>query len=157
MSDVGGPERAKQWDWPVRRRAAPVAVAFMLGIFLYRHLPHQPLLWTILLAGLIALCISLFGRAWLCTGATLVATFLAGLALAQVEAFRYPANHISVFAADQRHLAQLELSIDNSPRVLTWTFESEVSGPYSRVRYAASATTVPTCRLPCTESTPPTP
>src|SRR5688572_29249998 len=52
-----------------------------------------------------------------------IALFLCGTLAAQLEAFYYPRNQIGHFATDTRRLAQLELKIDNEPRVL--------SDPYS--------------------------
>lgn len=41
--------------------------------------------------------------------------------------------------------------------ISTWTFDSEVNGPYSRVSRAATATSVPTETAPVIAIMPPTP
>ncbi len=105
-----------------RRPAVPAAVALMAGIFAHDSLPAQPILGIALLSALIATALLLFERPKLCSIALLLASAVAGLAVAQIEAFFYPLDHISAFATEQRRLAQLELSLDHPPRVLSWPF-----------------------------------
>lgn len=55
-----------------------------------------------------------------CTcGALSLAILLTGIAAARRQAFYYPANHITHFTTDARRLAQIELKIDQPPRILT--------------------------------------
>src|SRR5206468_1757180 len=93
----------------VARPALPAALLFILGIALHAHLPIAPLAWIV---GTVACAIA--GAATLrCSHASSLfvaaSVFLSGVAIAQVEAFYYPADHIEAYATDQTRLAQLEL------------------------------------------------
>ena len=104
------------------RPALPAALLFILGIALHAHLPIAPLAWIV---GTVACAIA--GAAmirWSYASSLFIAAsiFLSGLAIAQVEAFYYPRDHIAAYATDQTRLAQLELQIDHEPRVLADPF-----------------------------------
>src|SRR4051812_38202959 len=106
---------------PTLRPALPAALGLMAGIFFHRlvPLPQHPLVLAGSLALLVLAAALCFRRGWLCSILLLAAAAVAGATLGQVEYFFYPRDHISAFAADQPRLAQLELYLDDPPRVLT--------------------------------------
>ena len=120
MTDAARPPpRFAVARWP----AVPVAGLFIVGIFLHEFIPPWTIAWLVALAGLLAL-------AWRASEAPRTASLLimlaclvAGVVAGQVEAFRYPPNHASAFAAEESRLAQLELRIEDPPRVLSNPFD----------------------------------
>src|SRR3982751_2420881 len=100
MSSSAGPQK-KAVALFSRRPAVPVAAAVILGIFIHTSVPILPALWTTLLAILILAALGLSHRETASSLALLLAALFAGLAVAQVEAFYYPRDHISAFATDQ--------------------------------------------------------
>lgn len=107
-----------------RRPAVPFAVLFMLGIGLYRVFPHRIELWLVMGALLIIGAAVLFHNATVCSSCLGSAILLSGVAAAQIQAYQYPADHVSAFATETRRLAQLELYLDEPPRLLTGIFGS---------------------------------
>ena len=105
-----------------RRPAVSAAVCFAAGIAAHAVLPHAPGAWIGALAVLLVVTLLAGGRRW-ASFVTAGAVAVAGVASAQVSAFYYPRDHVSAYAADTPRLAQLELLIDQPPRVLV--------GPYS--------------------------
>ena len=70
--------------------------------------------------GLMCVVIAAVGRwRWVGEAALALAILLAGVGAGQVAGHRYPAAHISQYSADEPQLAQLELRIDQPPRVLS--------------------------------------
>lgn len=105
-----------------RRPAVPVAAALILGIFAHPCLPAWPGIWIALLILLLIIAILGFRKPALCSAAILLSIFFAGLSLAQIEAFFFPAHHISAFSEDRPHLVQIELKLTDPPRELTWPY-----------------------------------
>src|SRR5687768_15320657 len=101
--------------WP----AVPVAGMFMLGIFLHAAAPPWTIAWLVTLAGLLTLAWRAADSPRVASLLLLVAALTCGVVAGQVEAFHYPRNHISAFAAEESRLAQLELRIEDPPRVLS--------------------------------------
>ena len=109
-----------------RRPAVATAVCFAAGIAAHATLPHWPGIWLGVLAALLATAYLTRGR----LPSPLFESLLiaagvasAGVAAAQLCAFFYPRDDISGYAGDTPRLAQLELHVDQPPRVLV--------GPYS--------------------------
>jgi competence protein ComEC len=95
------------------------------------------ILWTILLGGGIALRDVVAVRPWLWLGfaaalvmpalllrrrgavawAIAVATLLLGVAAAQIDHYQFPADHIWAYTSDAERFAQVELIIDEPPRL----------------------------------------
>lgn len=125
------------WPFTARRPAAPVAVGLMLGIFIHAPIPHWPGASTLLLGALLVAAVLARGRAWIGSILLMACSVLAGVALAQASAFRYPRDHISGFALDQPRLAQLELKLDHPSRELTWPFGQYRAMPPRQVTTAA--------------------
>jgi competence protein ComEC len=97
-------------------------VLFMLGIAAHDLAPHRPDVWLVM-AGLLVVATVVADRWSFTSSVCLVgAVLLSGLAAAQVERFHYPRNHVSAFASETRRLAQVELYLDEPPRLLTGQF-----------------------------------
>lgn len=105
-----------------RRPAVPLAVAFLTGISLYNLLPVLPWLWLLLIAVEVLLAVLFRRHGLLASLVLLLGVFLAGAAVAQVESYFHPRDDISAYASDEPHLAQLVLTIDDEPRLLTGNF-----------------------------------
>ncbi|MGH7175853.1 MAG: DNA internalization-related competence protein ComEC/Rec2, partial [Tepidisphaeraceae bacterium] len=101
-----------------RRPAVPLAALFVLGAFSYRAVPPGPLICALCIASALVVAIIWRDRPVVCTLGLASAMFASGLTIAQLEAFYYPRNNISQFATEQPRLAELEIDIDNEPRVL---------------------------------------
>jgi hypothetical protein len=125
MTEGGPPARrdAGARDGLVARRPfVAVAVLFMIGIALHRAVPHRPDVWIVTGALLVvAACIAHRWR-FIPSPCIAAAILFTGIAAAQVERFHYPRDHVSTFASDTRRLAQVELYLDESPRLLTGAF-----------------------------------
>ncbi|QOV91784.1 ComEC/Rec2 family competence protein [Humisphaera borealis] len=119
-----------------RYPAVPVAFFFLCGIAIFRLLPTWPLSW--LAAGVLLLGIAvLFRRSAVVASVCFWAAWLmTGLAAAQQAAFEYPHNHIAHYAADQSRLAQLELTLDDPPRIITNPFDQRQAIPPKQVALA---------------------
>jgi competence protein ComEC len=107
-----------------RRPAVLTAALFMCGIFSHRALPPWPAAYAVVIAAISLVAILIRRRAWMCVALLAGGIVLAGAAIAQLEAFYFSAKHVSAFAADEPHLAQLELTIIEEPRILTQPFET---------------------------------
>ena len=100
-----------------QRPAVPAAVLLVLGICLHPALPHLPILWIALLAPLLILSIVLMRRSTVVSSLLAVAILDGGVALGQLEAFYFPANHLSAFVSEQPRLAWVEGTIESIPRI----------------------------------------
>ena len=123
-------------EWITRRPAVLAAGALMVGIGMHSVLKPMPLAWVGLAGVLAGLAIYRRNSGWLCSILLLLATVLAGVAIAQVEANYYPADHIAHFATDNTRLAQVEMRIDEPPRVLSNAFGQYKSLPPKQVTLA---------------------
>lgn len=100
-----------------RRPIVPLAVTFIVGIALHDRLPAHP--WGFVVASLVLLFgSSRIRRAGLAEAALLLATLVAGISSSQAAHYRYPADHVSLFATEQPRLAWLELELDRPPRTV---------------------------------------
>ncbi|MBC8105499.1 MAG: DNA internalization-related competence protein ComEC/Rec2 [Anaerolineae bacterium] len=113
----------------IPRRPALLATAlFIVGIFCHRVLPAWPVVWIIAIAVLLGA--GIWRRQCACSSIVIaIALILCGALAAQLEAFYYPRDQIGLFATDTRRLAQLELKIDNEPRVLADSFSDRPMPP----------------------------
>ncbi|WP_428936958.1 ComEC/Rec2 family competence protein [Fontivita pretiosa] len=143
-TDSAGKKRAATTGWIERRPAVPAAAALIAGIFAHPHVPHRPVLWIVVLSWLLLIALLAqrlkIASDWpvrCCLAALLCAIFFAGVAVAQLEAFFFARNHISLFATDQPRLSQLELHVDHPPRVLTSPFASHRPLPPKQVLTAS--------------------
>ena len=122
-----------------RRPAVPAAAALIVGILAHRALPHWPLVWgSTLVCLLVAIALTL-RRGAICNPLIALALALAGLTLAQVEAFYFSDDDIAHVATEEPRLAELELRIDHPPRTLTTPFGSARPLPPKQVVTASVA------------------
>jgi competence protein ComEC len=112
-----------------RRPALIVAVCFILGIALHAQMPHYPQVWLILAGILVTIAVIFFHRSRTSATMLMLAVITAALAIAQIEAFYYPANHIGAYTTDDPRLAWLELQIDHEPRILSDPFSAHPLPP----------------------------
>lgn len=107
--------------WLARRPLVPVALALIVGISLSDALPHAAWLWLSLAA--VALITAVRIRsAFVASVCLLLTTLTAGVAVAQLDRFYYPAVHLARFAADDRRLAGVEMELREAPRVVKMDF-----------------------------------
>jgi competence protein ComEC len=105
------------WVSGMRRRPmVGLAGCFIAGIFLHRVAPPWALTW--ILAGLGLAGLACIARRILADAALGLAAISAGVASAQLAGHHYPRQHLAHYSADQPRLAQVELRIDQPPRVL---------------------------------------
>lgn len=95
---------------------AGAAGLFILGICLHRAAPQWTVTWAALGLGaaVVAMAVRRCGEPLLAG-----AIILAGIAAGQEASFRYPCGHIGEYSSDEPRLAQLEVRIDQPPRVLS--------------------------------------
>ena len=110
------------------RPALVIALCFILGIALHTLVPPWPILWLVLLA-VFGAGRDFFSSPRVSAAALILAIFLAGISLAQIEAFYYPPSDISAYATDDPRLAWLELLINHEPRVLSDPFNAHPLPP----------------------------
>ncbi len=120
------------------RPAVGAAVLFIAGIALHTILPPRPLVWIVAIALLAVGAIVCYRITAPCSACIAGALLLCGVAVAQLEAYFYPADHISSFATDEMRLAQLEMRIDTPPRVLSAPFGRFRSLPPKQVATATA-------------------
>ena len=103
-----------------RRPAVGAAVALIVGIALHSTIPDRPELWLALAAGLAiaAVCVGRWGRG---VGNLLLALAVmgVGVSVGQLERFHFRPEHIVLYTTDAARLAEVELEIDQPPRILT--------------------------------------
>jgi len=107
------------WLAGASRRRPAVAAAGLLagGIALCQFLPCWPWVWLIAAAALL-LAASLLRRRNAPANAALLAAMIAiGLLAAQIERFQFPGDHIALYTDLGERFAQVELSIDEPPRL----------------------------------------
>ncbi|MGD0463478.1 MAG: ComEC/Rec2 family competence protein [Tepidisphaeraceae bacterium] len=99
------------------RPAVIFGLLLAVGIGFSDLFPCKPWLWLIIAAALLILAPWV---RWPLAGAALLggATFWVGLSAAQIEQSRFPSDNISNYTADVDEFAQLELAIDQPPRLL---------------------------------------
>jgi competence protein ComEC len=100
------------------RPAVIFGLLLAIGIGFSNLFPCKPGLWLIIAAALLILAA---GVRWPLAGAALLgcATFWVGLSAAQIEQSRFPSDSISNYTTDGDEFAQLELAIDQPPRLLS--------------------------------------
>jgi competence protein ComEC len=98
--------------------AIPVAILIAAGILFCDLLPCWPRTWL----GVTILFLIIAGlarrRLMFATSAAAFAILLVGLTAAQIERFEFPANHIAAYTTSGDRFAEVELEIDQTPRLL---------------------------------------
>ncbi|MDB5295261.1 MAG: putative hydrolase [Phycisphaerales bacterium] len=96
----------------------------MVGIGLYARLPVAVGLYLIVAAGVALAAVLARGRPLTASGLFCLAWLAAGAAAGQLAAYRYPADSIGLYAADESRLCQVELALDDPPRTITNPFDA---------------------------------
>jgi competence protein ComEC len=100
-----------------RRPAVLFTILLGLGIGFTEILPIKPWFWLGWAAALLLLAILVRWRFFRLTSLGCV-TFLVGLSAAQIERYQFSSDTIANYATDNERLAQLELAIDQPPRLV---------------------------------------
>src|SRR5207253_1700600 len=102
-----------------RRPTFAAATALILGILLHRAFPDRPQLCLAL--SMTAAAASIIGlRFGILSTASLVASLASlGVAVAQLEHLHFAADHVIAYTTETPRLAEVELLIDQAPRVLS--------------------------------------
>ncbi|HEX4054159.1 MAG TPA: ComEC/Rec2 family competence protein [Tepidisphaeraceae bacterium] len=101
-----------------RRPAVIFLLLLALGIGFLNLLPCKPWFWLSAAAGLSLIAIFIRHHI-LNLGLLSCAAFLVGLSAAQIEYFQFPSDDISNYTTDGERFAQLELAIDQPPRLVS--------------------------------------
>ena len=101
-----------------RRPAIALLIFLAGGICCRDYFPVHPWYWIILTAGLLIAGILHIHRSILSTILLAICVFLLGLSASQIERFSYPARQIWTYTRDTERLAQIELKLNESPRLL---------------------------------------
>ncbi|MGA2584843.1 MAG: DNA internalization-related competence protein ComEC/Rec2 [Tepidisphaeraceae bacterium] len=104
---------------PFRIHAYPAVTVVLLiglGIALANHVWILPAIWL----GLSAACvvISLWRSGWIANAVMALAILGVGLSAAQIERFGFSPIHLANYTTDESRLAEVELHIDEPPRIL---------------------------------------
>jgi competence protein ComEC len=106
--------------WLARRPALSAAVAMILGVLAHRVAADVPRLWVVLsAAGAVLAVVTTKLAPRVSTAALAGAVALLGLGVAQLERFHFAADHVVRYTTDAARLAEVELVIDQPPRLLT--------------------------------------
>src|SRR4051812_12777032 len=119
MRGEAKPPTASRLSGLTRRPALSTAILLILGILAHNTLPNAPRLWVGLAASGAILAIAAYRAAVLSTIGLIFPIPLTGVAVAQLEHFHFPANHISGYLTDESTLAEVELILDQPPRIMT--------------------------------------
>lgn len=101
-----------------RRPALAAANLFILGIALHRSIPQWPWVWLVFILLALICAVLLFGRSGWSSALLATAIVLSGLVSAQLAAFYYPPNDISLFTGEDPRLAWVEGRVADTPRVI---------------------------------------
>src|SRR4051794_40315018 len=103
-----------------RRPAVSAAACVILGVVGHSILPDAPLAYLSAAAIGASIAVALGRRfAMVATASLALAVMLLGLAAAQLERFHFAGDHVVAYTADAERLAEVEMVIDQPPRVLT--------------------------------------
>ena len=100
-----------------RRPAVFVTILLALGIGFTKFLPVRPWAWLGCAAVLLLTAI-LFRWRFFRLASLVCVMFLIGLSAGQIERYQFPSDTIGNFTTDGERFAQLELSIDQPPRLV---------------------------------------
>jgi len=115
MEQTAGQSRQRTFYFHAQPAAASL-IFLAGGIALCDRMPRLPWLWLIISAAMIS--ITLWRRGLISDVAISIALIGLGLAAAQIERFGFAPNHIWNYTSENERLAQVELSIDESPRII---------------------------------------
>jgi competence protein ComEC len=102
-----------------RRPFLSAAIALILGVLCHAAAPHAPRVWLALAGAGAVLALAFWRRAVLSMLSLVISIALVGVGVAQIARFQFPDDDIAAFTADQPRLAEVELVLDQPPRVLS--------------------------------------
>src|SRR2546429_8090031 len=102
-----------------RRPAIGAAVILIAGIVLHETMPDRPNAWLALSAAGAMVALGLWRFGAIATVALAIALGLLGIGVAQLEHYQFPSNDIVAYTTDTPRLAEVELEIDQPPRLIT--------------------------------------
>lgn len=102
-----------------RRPAVGAAVALMVGIALHSTVPDRPELWLALGAGFAVAAVGIGRRGGVANVLLAMAVIGMGASVGQLEHYHFQSDDIVLYTTDTARLAEVELEIDQPPRVLT--------------------------------------
>ncbi len=111
-------EWAKIRDVLMRRPLLTAVVFLILGIAAHRIIPAMPVMVIGVAAVLVIISLILRRFAVMADLLLGAALFGCGIAVAQMEAFYFPREHIAQFTTEQPRLARLEIELTTAPRIL---------------------------------------
>jgi competence protein ComEC len=102
-----------------KRPAIPVVLFLALGIGLQNIAPAEPWYWLGISFLSLVIAIVFLQKQILSSSAIALAIVSIGLTAAQVRQFQYPANHIWAYTDDGQRFAQLDVALDETPRLIS--------------------------------------
>lgn len=114
----GKPEQSRWSRALLRRPAVTAAAVFIGGIALHDWFVPRPLIFTATAIAACVFAIVFFRRAFFSSISLAIGIFCAGVAATQLAGFYFATSDIASFAADQSHLARLELRLDEPLRTV---------------------------------------
>ena len=119
LASDSSPEKAPQaLNELAHRPFLSAAVVLIAGILCHGVMPHTPRVWLALAGALAVVCIACGRREVPSTICLALAIGLCGVAVAQVARFQFADDDIAAFTSDTPRLAEVELVLDQPPRVI---------------------------------------
>lgn len=119
MGDEGSGDTHRSWAGYLREHPAIVVTLLVAaGIALGDVVPARPGLWLCGAAGLLTIAALIGRRPAIATGLIAGGILLTGLAAAQIDRFAYPANSIANYTTEADRFAEVEVAIEQSPRLV---------------------------------------
>lgn len=137
MDDAADQNSQYQLRHWTRRPAAGAAILLIGGILLHRLIPDIPAIWLTVCGATVAVAMACLRWRTISTAALSLALITLGAAVAQLEDYHFPAGDISAYTAEVSRLAEIELTIDQPPRVL---YQTSPAGRALPPRQIASGT-----------------
>jgi competence protein ComEC len=120
-----------------RAPAVPAAIGMLVGVAAQGVAPALVVAWLVVFGSLTCLAAGpLRRRPVLATATLCLAWVVAGLLAGQLAGLYYPPDHVGHYASDDSRLAQVELSLDDPPRVITNPFDQRPAAPPKQVALA---------------------
>lgn len=123
-----------------RRPAVPLVLLWIAGIIVHPWLPVKPWLWLLTVGLLVASALVNRARPLLASASLALATLIASIAAAQIDATRFDTHHIAAYATDRPRIAQVEVKVEDEPRTLVDEFSHRPLPP--RQVFTANVTRV---------------
>jgi competence protein ComEC len=117
--ETGSAAVSKQLGAISRRPFLTAGVLLIVGVLCHRALPVVPRTWLALGAAGAVVAIGWNRRAVVSNLSLALAVVMTGLGAAQLARFGFAEDHIAAFAAEEPRLAEIELVLDQPPRVLS--------------------------------------